>query len=109
MQTRIDVDHGPYEELYLLHPEDEEALEYEAEHHELRVPDLLEYEEVETEDGSTERKFRGLNLKPYVLGIGWLALATVAGGFALGSHALGAVVGAVVLVAVGIARPAEGY
>jgi hypothetical protein len=43
LQTRVEVDRGPYEELYFLDPEadDEEVLDYEREGHDWGLPKIL--------------------------------------------------------------------
>jgi len=107
MQTRIEVDEGPYEELYLLHPEDEEPLQYEPERHELTLPELIEHEEVELEDGGTTTR-RRVHLRPYVLGLGWLGASAGIGKLILQSPILGLLIGAGMLTAVKIARPISG-
>lgn len=107
MRTRVEVDEGPYEELYFLHPQDDEALEYEPEHHQLALPELLEHEEVELEDGSVETR-RNLNLGPWLLGAGWLAGSWFGGSLLVGSSTLGVLVGGAALVAAKVARPVSG-
>jgi hypothetical protein len=104
MQTRVECDVGPYEELYLLHPEDEEPLEYRPEHHELQVPELLEYEE--TEDGESE--LVSVNAGTYLFGAGALVVSYLAGGYLVGSEVLGLLVGAGVLTAWKLYRPVQG-
>jgi hypothetical protein len=98
MQTSIDVD-GPIEELYLLDPEDDEPLAYEPEHHEIGLPNLLEYE-----DGDLV----GVHPAPYLLGIGALGLSWLAGQVLTGSGVLGLLVGGLLVFAVGVARPTAG-
>jgi hypothetical protein len=110
MQTRIEVDEGPYEELYLLHPEDEEPLQYEPEHHELTLPELIEHEEVEveTEDGTKTTTRRRVHIRPYVLGLGWLGASAGIGKLVAQSPIMGLLLGAGALTAVKIARPISG-
>jgi len=110
MQTRIEVDKGPYEELYLLHPEDEEPLQYQPEHHELTLPELIEHEEVEvdTEEGVETTTQRRVHLRPYLLGIGWLGASAGIGKLLAQSPILGLLLGAGALTAVKIARPISG-
>jgi hypothetical protein len=104
MKTRIECDVGPYEELYLLDPEDEEPMEYRPEHHELEIPELLEYEE--TEDGETE--LVSVNLGTYLMGAGALVISYIGGGLILGSNVLGLLVGAGVLTTWKLLKPVAG-
>jgi hypothetical protein len=104
MQTRIECNVGPYEELYLLDPEDEEPMEYRPEGHELEIPELLEYEE--NEEG--EKELVSVNLGTYLFGAGALVVAYLAGGYLVGSSVLGLLVGAGVLTAWKLFQPKAG-
>jgi hypothetical protein len=108
MRTRVEVDQGPYEELFFLHPEDDEALSYEPERHELKLPELIEHEEIGLEDGETETR-RNLNVAPWILGLGWLGATWFGGQLLVGSSTLGVLLGAGALVAFKIARPVSGH
>lgn len=106
-QTMITVEQGPYDEAYLLDPEDDSPYEYRPPDLKPQLPDLYTYEEVETAAGETEVR-RTWNLRPYLAGVAALSFSWLVGGLVFASGALGLVCGAVILYIWKVWKPVEG-
>ncbi|QCJ47250.1 hypothetical protein [Haloprofundus sp. MHR1] len=100
ISTKIDVEEGPYSELYVLDPEDEKPVEYKGERHRFEFPELISRDE----EGRVNVNFRALFGGLFVLGT-----SHVAGDVLLASSTLGLLVGAFLLFVTKIAQPEPGY
>lgn len=101
IQTRVEVDQGPYEEAYILDPEEssEDVLDYDPEGHRWEVPRIL----WKDEDGW---HFNGGTL---LSGAIVFALLSLAGKILLASSALGLLLGGVVIAVWKFAEPDDGH
>lgn len=100
LQTRIDVDRGPYEEMYFLHPkaDDEEVLDYEPEGHDWSIPDIV----WKDEDGWH------VNLNLLASGGFVFGLTALLGEVLLASAKLGLLIAGVVIALWKFATPSQG-
>jgi hypothetical protein len=99
-RTHIDVEHGPYEELYFLDPEADVPLEYRPESHAFELPDLI----YRDDDGNLN-----VNAKAIVGGLGALAASGLAGMLLLGSAPIGLLVSGSLLAVWKLYLPNEGW
>lgn len=100
VRTHVDIEAGPYEELYVLDAEDDVPLEYEPESHRFEFPELVSRDE----HGNVDVNFRSIIGGLFVLATSWLA-----GKVLLASAPLGLLIGAALLFIVKIAQPDQGY
>ncbi|AFK18637.1 hypothetical protein E6P09_07625 [Haloferax mediterranei ATCC 33500] len=98
-QTSIEVTGGPYEELFFLDPESPNPVEYEAERHEIRFPDLI----IRDEDGNAN-----VNAKAIIGGLAALGASWLLGDVLLDSASIGLLIGGFVLFVTKVMRPVEG-
>ncbi|ELZ84927.1 hypothetical protein C454_02825 [Haloferax gibbonsii ATCC 33959] len=98
-QTSIEVNGGPYEELFFLDPESQTPVEYEPERHEIRFPELISRDEEGRLDVNATAILGGVT----ALGASWLL-----GSVLLDSPSLGLLIGGGVLFATKVMRPVSG-
>jgi len=100
LSTKIDVEQGPYRELFILDPEDDDPIDYKGEGHRFEFPELV---------GRDENGRITINTRA-ILGGGFaLGLSYLLGKFLLASGLLGLTVGAVLLFVGKVAQPDPGH
>jgi hypothetical protein len=100
LSTKIDVEQGPYRELFILDPEDDDPIGYKGEGHRFEFPELV---------GRDENGRITINTRA-ILGGGFaLGLSYLLGKFLLASGLLGLTVGAVLLFVGKVAQPDPGH
>jgi hypothetical protein len=99
-RTHIDVEHGPYEELYFLDPEADVPLEYKPESHSFVLPDLI----YRDEDGNLD-----INAKAILGVFGAILTSGLAGKLLLGSTLIGIFTGWSILAVWKLYLPNEGW
>jgi hypothetical protein len=100
LSTKIDVEEGPYRELFILDPEDDDPIGYKGEGHRFEFPELV---------GRDENGRITINTRA-ILGGGFaLGLSYLLGKFLLASGLLGLTVGAVLLFVGKVAQPDPGH
>ncbi|KAB1193621.1 hypothetical protein GJR96_09275 [Haloferax sp. MBLA0076] len=98
-KTSIEVNGGPYEELYFLDPESPNPVEYTPERHEIRFPDIV----TRDEEGRIDVNVKAILGGTTVLGASWFL-----GGVLLDSAAIGILVGGFALFVTKVMRPVSG-
>jgi hypothetical protein len=100
ISTRVDIEEGPYRELYILDPEDDEPIDYKGESHRYEFPELFPRDE----DGNMTVNTRALIGGGFALGVSYLL-----GSVLLASGMLGLLLGSLVLFVTKIAKPDPGH
>ena len=98
-RTSVDVEQGPYEELYFLDPESDEPVDYQPESHRIDVPDLVWRDE----DGRLNANLKAILGVPALLGV-----SALLGEVLLASAAIGVLVSAFVMFVKWVATPVDG-
>ena len=100
LSTKIDVEQGPYRELFILDPEDDDPIDYKGEGHRFEFPELVGRDE----DGRIMVNTRALLGGGFALGLSFLL-----GKFLLASGLLGLTIGAVLLFVAKVSTPDPGH
>ncbi|MEA1931186.1 MAG: hypothetical protein U9O06_06530 [Euryarchaeota archaeon] len=100
LSTKIDVEQGPYREMFILDPEDDDPIDYKGEGHRFEFPELVSRDE----NGRITINTRA------ILGGGFaLGLSYGLGSILLNNGVLGLTVGGVLLFVAKIAQPDPGH
>ncbi|WP_336361798.1 hypothetical protein [Haladaptatus sp. ZSTT2] len=100
LHTRIDVEGGPYSELYLLDPETDSPAAYQPESHSIEFPELR----YKDDDGTMRTNWRAI-----LGGIAGLSASYLLGSLLLDSGVIGLLVGGGILFVWKVAAPVPGF
>ena len=100
LSTKIDVEQGPYREMFILDPEDDDPIDYKTEGHRFEFPELIGRDA----DGRISINTRAIFGGAFALG-----LSFGLGSVLLNNGILGLTIGGVVLMVAKIAQPDPGH
>lgn len=100
ISTRVDIEEGPYRELYLLDPEDDDPIDYEGEGHRFDWPEIVSRD---------EHGNRNYNIRALLGGGLALGLSYAVGSALLSNGVLGLAIGGTAMIVIGVLKPDPGH